>query len=63
MNEPILKLDGKVINQLCPECLKKFPLIASAYKLGRRTKGICGICGSTDSWGIKYISPWKERRT
>jgi len=54
MGEPILTLNGRVINQLCPDCYKRYYIISSAYRLYKKTKGICGICGSCDSWSIKY---------
>jgi hypothetical protein len=62
MNEPILKLDGKVINQLCKSCIEVHPVLASAYRLHKRTKGFCGICGHPDSWSIRYISPEEVKR-
>lgn len=43
-----IKINGKNVNQICPECAKKYGVI-----INKPTKGICNICGSTNSWSIK----------
>jgi predicted amidophosphoribosyltransferase len=36
--------------ELCPNCINKFPLL----ELGHKTKGMCNLCGSPDSWDVRY---------
>jgi len=36
--------------ELCPDCIKKFPLL----ELDHKTKGMCKLCNSSDSYDVKY---------